>query len=147
MRSILTMLGIIIGVSSVIAIITVGQGGRDYIVGMIKDMGASCVQFSVDTSIASKTEYVTDKDITAIKGLDSVAYVSPFNMSVGTLQSRNESGIGAVIGGTNELASMFNMTPMYGRIPTAQECENGKQVAIIDQMTALTFFGYDNVVG
>ena len=72
MRSILTMLGIIIGVSSVIAIITVGQGGRDYIVGMIKDMGASCVQFSVDTSSASKTEYVTDKDIEAIRGLDSV---------------------------------------------------------------------------
>ena len=33
LRSLLTMLGIIIGVASVIAIITVGNGGRDYIVG------------------------------------------------------------------------------------------------------------------
>lgn len=147
MRSILTMLGIIIGVSSVIAIITVGQGGRDYIVGMIKDMGASCVQFSVDTSVASKSEYVTDKDLEAIKALDSVAYVSPFNLSVGTLQSKTESGVGAIIGGTNELASMFKMTPTYGRIPTAEECANGKQVAVIDPMTAITFFGYENVVG
>lgn len=36
MRSLLTMLGIIIGVAAVIAIITLGNGGRDYIVGMIK---------------------------------------------------------------------------------------------------------------
>ena len=39
MRSLLTMLGIIIGVASVIAIVTIGNGGRDYIVGMIEDMG------------------------------------------------------------------------------------------------------------
>ena len=39
MRSLLTMLGIIIGVASVISIITIGNGGRDYIVGMIEDMG------------------------------------------------------------------------------------------------------------
>ena len=35
MRSLLTMLGIIIGVAAVIAIITLGNGGRDYVVGMI----------------------------------------------------------------------------------------------------------------
>ena len=147
MRSLLTMLGIIIGVSSVIAIITVGQGGRDYIVGMIKDMGASCVQFSVDTSTASKSEYVTDKDIEAIRNLDSVSYVSPFNITMGTLQCSKTSGIGAVIGGSNELANMFSMSALYGRIPTAEECEMGKNVAVIDIMTAFTFFGYENTVG
>ena len=41
LRSLLTMLGIIIGVSSVISIVTVGNGGRDYIVGMIREMGNS----------------------------------------------------------------------------------------------------------
>ena len=45
LRSLLTMLGIIIGVASVIAIITVGNGGRDYIVGMIQDMGQSASRF------------------------------------------------------------------------------------------------------
>ena len=45
MRSLLTMLGIIIGVASVIAIITIGNGGRDYIVGMIEDMGSMPFRF------------------------------------------------------------------------------------------------------
>lgn len=147
MRSLLTMLGIIIGVASVIAIITVGQGGRDYIVGMIEDMGASCVQFTVDTSLASKSDYVTDKDIAAIRNLDSVEYVSPLNMTMGSLECRTTTGMGIVMGGTSELGTMLNMTPMYGRFPTAEECENGKQVAVIDPMSAYTFFGSENAVG
>lgn len=39
------MLGIIIGVASVISIITIGNGGRDYIVGMIEDMAQMPFRF------------------------------------------------------------------------------------------------------
>jgi putative ABC transport system permease protein len=52
MRSLLTMLGIIIGVASVIAIVTVGNGGRDYIVGMIRDMGNSAIALTVNMNMA-----------------------------------------------------------------------------------------------
>lgn len=147
MRSLLTMLGIIIGVASVIAIITVGQGGRDYIVGMIKDMGASCVQFTVDTSVASKSDYVTEKDIEALRNLESVEYVSPMNMTMGTMESRTTSGMAMVMGGSHELGKMLNMTPKYGRFPTNEEGANGKMVAVIDPMSAYTFFGKENAVG
>lgn len=147
MRSLLTMLGIIIGVASVIAIITVGQGGRDYIVGMIQDMGASCVQFTVNTSLAGKSDYVTEKDLEAIRNLESVEYVSPMNMTMGTMESRSTSGMAMVMGGSNELGPMFNMSPKYGRFPTAEECENGKLVAVISPISAYTFFGTENAVG
>ena len=40
MRSLLTMLGIIIGVGSVIMIVSAGTGARDYIVSLIEDMGS-----------------------------------------------------------------------------------------------------------
>lgn len=65
MRSLLTMLGIIIGVASVIAVITVGNGGRDYIVGMIKDMGSNAITIGVDATTASNSDYITDGDIEA----------------------------------------------------------------------------------
>ncbi len=52
MRSLLTMLGIIIGVASVISIVTVGNGGRDYIVGMIRDMGNSAIALTVNMNVA-----------------------------------------------------------------------------------------------
>ena len=78
MRSLLTMLGIIIGVASVIAVITVGNGGRDYIVGMIRDMGSSAISITVNAanSDISNSDYITDDDINAIKSLDNVQYVS-----------------------------------------------------------------------
>jgi len=59
MRSLLTMLGIIIGISSVIMIIGAGTGVRDYIVGLIEDMGSNAVLVSVDATSATDNDYIT----------------------------------------------------------------------------------------
>ena len=69
MRSLLTMLGIIIGVAAVIAIITLGNGGRDYIVGMIKNMGSSVINISINSKETNASDYITAEDIKAIKNL------------------------------------------------------------------------------
>ena len=63
MRSLLTMLGIIIGISSVIMIIGAGTGVRDYIVSLIEDMGANAVMVSVDATQAQDSDYITLDDI------------------------------------------------------------------------------------
>lgn len=55
MRSVLTMLGIIIGITSVIMIVGAGTGVRDYIIGLIEDMGSNAVLVSVDTTQATDT--------------------------------------------------------------------------------------------
>ena len=67
MRSLLTMLGIIIGISSVIMIIGAGTGVRDYIVSLIEDMGANAVMVSVDATQAQDNDYITLDDIDNIK--------------------------------------------------------------------------------
>ena len=67
MRSLLTMLGIIIGISSVIMIIGAGTGVRDYIVGLIEDMGSNAVLVSVDTTSATDNDYITLDDVENIK--------------------------------------------------------------------------------
>ena len=140
MRSLLTMLGIIIGVASVIAIITVGQGGRDYIVGMIKDMGASCVQFTVDTSVASKSDYVTEKDIEALRNLESVEYVSPMNMTMGTMESRTTSGMAMVMGGvagcTALLVAGFGLSDSIGSV-IANQFESSESICKYDVQIVL----------
>lgn len=67
MRSLLTMLGIIIGISSVIMIIGAGTGVRDYIVSLIEDMGANAVLISVDATQAQDSDYITLDDVDNIK--------------------------------------------------------------------------------
>ncbi|MBE6827512.1 MAG: FtsX-like permease family protein [Ruminococcaceae bacterium] len=147
MRSLLTMLGIIIGVASVISIITVGNGGRDYIVGMIREMGSNAIQIGVDATVASNSDYITDKDIEAIKALDSVQYVSPAVMGMGSMSTDSEVGIGILMGGNEYMRYVTSGDCVYGRYFTAAEADAGRAVCVIDTSAALQFFGKKNCVG
>ena len=93
------MLGIIIGVASVIAIVTVGNGGRDYIVGMIRDMGNSAISLNVRGSAADDEDYFTDADIEAIKKIDGVQYASMQTMAMCGMSANDRDGFMMGIGG------------------------------------------------
>lgn len=147
MRSLLTMLGIIIGVASVIAIITVGTGGRDYIIGMIEDMGASVVSISVKTNAATSSDYINYNDIEAIRNLESVEYVTPVTISMGSIDAEGNTGMGAAIGCDADVASLLKTPCKYGRYFTQEEYDAQRAVAIIDTMSAKQLFGEENCVG
>lgn len=147
MRSLLTMLGIIIGVASVIAVITVGNGGRDYIVGMIRDMGANVVSVSVNTAMAEDSDYITSDDIEAIKKLDSIRYITPVTMSMGTLNIEGNGGLGMALGTDDEVQYLLKSGCKYGRYYNEEEIKSGRAVAVVDITTAKMLFGYENVVG
>ena len=147
MRSLLTMLGIIIGVGSVIAIITVGNGSRDYIVGMIRDMGNSAINIMVDSQTAQPSDYITSADVEAIKALDTVDYVSPYVMTMGALTANETNGIGMLIGGNTDLRFVTSGDCIYGRYFNEAEYEAGRAVGVIDATSARQLFGKANVVG
>lgn len=147
MRSLLTMLGIIIGVASVIAIITVGNGGRDYIVGMIREMGSSTVSLSVNTSIASANEYITDEDIREIRNLDTVEYISPLVVTIGNSANERKSVMTFAISGTTDLSKVLNIDVKYGRFFNQDEYDAGRKVVLLPSLSAKTLFGYENCVG
>lgn len=149
MRSLLTMLGIIIGVASVIAIITVGNGGRDYIVGMIREMGNSAINISVNvtSSDISNSDYITDDDIAAIKELENVDSVSPMVMTMGSLVANGQNGIGFIVGGNADLKNVMSGDCVYGRYFTQNEVDAVRPVCVIDSSSALQLFGKKNVVG
>ena len=147
MRSLLTMLGIIIGVASVISVITVGNGGRDYIVGMIREMGSSAITIGVDATTAANSDYITDNDIAAIKSLESVQYVSPMVMSMGSLSTEKTTGIGVMIGGNEEMRYVMSTDCRYGRYYTEAEAQAGRAVCVLDTSSAMQFFGRKDCVG
>ncbi len=147
MRSLLTMLGIIIGVASVIAIVTVGNGGRDYIVGMIRDMGNSAISLTVKSSAADDEDYFTDADIAAIKKLDGVQYASMQSMAMCQMTANDQSGFLMGIGGNTDMQNLMQTSCIYGRFFNQEEFEQGKYVGVIDVSSALQLFGTKNVVG
>lgn len=147
LRSLLTMLGIIIGVASVIAIVTVGNGGRDYIVGMIRDMGNSAIMLSVNSRTADDEDYFTDNDIKAIKKLSGVQYASMRSMAMAKMTVNDETGFLMGIGCNTDMQMIMRTPCLYGRFFTEDEYDNGKYVGVIDSGSALQIYGRKNVVG
>ena len=147
MRSLLTMLGIIIGVASVIAIVTVGNGGRDYIVGMIRDMGNSAISLTVNANYADDDDYFTDEDIAAIKKLDGVQYASMQSMAMCQMSANDKTGFLMGIGCNTDMQMLMQTPLQYGRFFTEEEYLEGKNVGVIDVGSALQLFGKKDVVG
>ena len=146
MRSLLTMLGIIIGVASVIAIVTVGNGGRDYIVGMIREMGNSAISLATN-STADEEDYFTDADIRAIKKLDGVQYATMQSSAMCQLSANDVKGFLMGIGCNTDMQMIIQTPCIYGRFFTEEEYANGKYVGVIDVGGAMQFFGRKDVVG
>ena len=147
MRSLLTMLGIIIGVASVIAIITVGDAGRDYIVGMIEDMGSNAIQIMVNTTKAEPSHYLSEADVNAIRNLDNVRYCSPYEYSFGQIDTKDYNSFTFTIAGNEDVFRINDISTKYGRAWTKTEYEQGKLVCVISTLTAKDAFGRENCVG
>ena len=146
MRSLLTMLGIIIGVAAVIAIITVGNGGRDFIIDMISDMSSGAVTVNVATD-AAQSEKITSEDIEALKNLDAIKYATPMDYKIGSAIIDDEPSMCIAISGNEDLAKVMNITMRRGRFFTAEESENGANVCIITELTAYMVFGDLDCIG
>ena len=63
MRALLTMLGIIIGIASVITIIAAGDGVRAYMNSQLEAVGTNTVIISVDTEEGSENDLITNGDM------------------------------------------------------------------------------------
>lgn len=148
MRSFLTMLGIIIGISSVIAIVSLGQGGQKTITSEFEKIGSSSVTISVRTANASTSDYITEEDVSQIKErLPMVKYATPVLQKRGNIVSEKASKSVVLIGGSEDLKQLQNIEMLYGRYYNASETLEGKAVAIIDQVSAKALFGYEDAVG
>lgn len=148
MRAFLTMLGIIIGISSVIMIMSLGQGGQQAINDQFEKLGANSVTIAVETSKAQSTDYITLNDVQQIKEkIDSVKYVSTANQEVGVASTSAKSKTTVLKGGTPDLFYIDNVEILYGRYFNERDFEQGNAVGIIDDAAAINLFGYEDATG
>lgn len=148
MRSLLTMLGIIIGISSVIMIIGAGTGVRDYIVGLIEDMGSNAVLVSVDATKAQDSDYITLDDVENIKNkVNGVDRCSPMLMGFGraTIDKSATEATAMLIGVNSDVQFALTDTCEYGRFFTDEEYDANAPLAVIGTNSADMAFGYEDV--
>lgn len=147
MRSLLTMLGIIIGITSVIMIVGAGTGVRDYIVGLIEDMGSNAVLVSVDTTQATDNDLITLDDIDNIKTkVKGVERCSPMMMGFGqgTIDSKAAEVTVMMVGVNSDVQFAMTNTCKFGRFFTDEEYSSASPVAVMGIESAKTVFGYED---
>lgn len=148
MRSFLTMLGIIIGISSVITIVSLGEGGKDSILSQFEQIGASTFTITVDSNEAENRDYITSEDISSIrKNISSVKYISPVLEMYGTIASNHASKTAVLGCGNEDLKHMTNIEIISGRFFNERDVAKANSVVVIDESTAKYLFGRSDVVG
>lgn len=147
MRSLLTMLGIIIGISSVIMIIGAGTGVRDYIISLIEDMGSNAVLISVDSTKATDNDFITLDDVDNIKNkVNGVDRCSPMLMGFGsaTIDKTTKNATCMMIGVNSDVQFALTTNCSYGRFFTEEEYASNAPVAVIGTNSAEMAFGYQD---
>lgn len=148
LRSFLTMLGIIIGISSVITIVSLGQGGKNSINNQFEKLGAATVNIGIDVTKAQPGDYFTFEDVKQIKNkVDAVRYVTMTSTKRGQVSAPGKTKTAILFGGNSELANINNYDIAYGRFFNEKEVTESKPVVVVDDNTAKALFGYVDVVG
>lgn len=146
LRAFLTTLGIIIGVTAVIALITVVAGVQDHMYGEFADMGAGKILVSVfGTPLKSG---LNENDLSELAKVDNIKGISP-TVSLTTSAQRNGDVYTKVsVEGKNEYYFENSKSLVtYGRKLNFLDMDGDVQVCIIDQKIADAFFYGENPIG
>jgi len=148
LRSFLTMLGIIIGISSVIAILSLGEGGKSSITGEFEKIGSSTVSIKVNSNEATMSDYFNENDIKQIaERVNTVKYITPSSYKMGNRSSETKSKKASISAGNQDLAFIQSVEMIHGRFFNEIEANEGKAVIVLDEIGAKSLFGYTDVVG
>ncbi len=154
LRSILTSLGIIIGVSSVITMISIGSGARIEVEQQIERFGSNNLivrsQSSSNRGVsmgANSVNTLTLKDMEALKEeLPAIKAIAP-RVSLSTqIVANGNNWLATVTGTTNDYFDLGNWKFENGRSFEEEELASGSRVAIIGKTVQKNLFDTDNPI-
>ena len=153
-RSILTMLGIIIGISSVIMVISIGNGLSSQVSDELNNLAGGQLYFysggSMGDTQAGNEEAVefTTEDFDLIEEkIDHVKGVSPNYQTYGTAQGPKGAFDAYLYGGTVAQQYLYNDPIVKGRYFTKADYESANKVCVIRENSAVAMFGTTDVLG
>lgn len=154
MRSLLTMLGIIIGVAAVIALVSIGYGVRQQITESISSLGSNLLMVYPGAPrtpgvrpVAGANKTIKLSDYEAISKMDSVQAASPVaaNSYLTVYMSKNWTT--TVNGANADFQYVNNWTMKSGRFITDSQIERRERVAVIGATVAKNLFGNEDPIG
>ncbi len=154
LRSILTILGIVIGVASVIAMVMIGDGTTASVKESITKLGTNMLTLRVGQERRgppredNSSKAFQNEDITAIKNeIQNIKAVAAENSTKMNIVYGNKSNNSSVIGTNNDYFIIKDWALKDGRIFDDSELSSGKSSCIIGTTIVTQLFGDENPIG
>lgn len=155
MRSILTSLGIIIGVSAVIIMLAIGNGAQITIQNEMKSMGTNLimVRSGTSTSGGKRMGHGSQPTMKAADGnalqekIDSISLAAPVLNDSGQIVYGNANWSTSIIGTDNRYFEIKDWTLAYGRYFSQTDIKNGGKVTILGMTVVKELFGDVDPIG
>ena len=144
LRSALTMLGLVIGIASVIILVGIGNGTSNQVTSQVQSLGTNVLTLNINSSDTS-LEYSQLDNLLKIDNIESVA---PYK-SVSSTVTRGDttSQRASIIATTQEYMNTTNLTISKGRILSVIDLENNSKVCLLGNDIASTLFSLSNPIG
>ncbi|MFL0245420.1 ABC transporter permease [Candidatus Clostridium stratigraminis] len=145
MRSFLTMLGIIIGISSVIILVGMGQGTQKQISDQIEKLGTNLITVTIT---GRRTASISDSELADLKTQPGIKEIAP-QLSSGSvnIKAGDKSATTSLEASTPNYSEIRKINVASGRFINQRDEDNRFKVAVIGPETAQNIFGNTNVVG
>ena len=147
LRCFLTMLGIIIGVASVITMLAIGQGSKNSIKAQISEMGSNMIMIHPGNmqrggvrQSADDMQTLEESDYEALKDLPGIAAVSPSVNSGGQLVNGNNNYPSSIYGVTPEYLDIRRFKVKEGSIFTEHDIKSAAKVCILGKTVVDNLF-------
>lgn len=144
MRSLLTMLGIIIGIASVVCVVALGQGSSERIMANINSMGTNTINIIPGKNFgdrnADKIKTLTVDDAKFLAQQSYIDSTTPNSSTTGTLLYRNQSVDAQLNGVGEQYFDVKGISLEQGRAISEADIKDSAAIVIIDQNVKKTFF-------
>jgi len=156
-RSALTILGIVIGITAIILVMSMGQGAQNLILSQIQTMGSKTIAISpgrhpkgITDMLSIFTDSLKQKDLEALGKKNNVPYaekIMPVVFGSESATYGTETYRPTIFGVTDLFAKIYDMYPAEGRLFNDDEIKSYADVVIIGSKIKDELFGNSEAVG
>ncbi len=156
-RSALTILGIVIGVTSIILVMSLGAGAQELILGQVKGLGATTVtvipgkiSFGPSQAASTMNDSLKEKDLNLLKlksNVPNAKYVMPMVVGAGKAVYGNNVYQVAVFGSGELVPEIFSIIPDQGYFFTNDDVRSRSAVVVIGYKVKQRLFENEDALG
>jgi putative ABC transport system permease protein len=153
-RSILTILGIVIGITAIMLVVSLGAGAQNLILGEVQGLGSNTIAVIPGENLTSPSDVsqlysdsLKPQDVTALENQTNVPglqAVMPVVLGAGNATFDSNTYQVSIFGATDLIASIFDLVPSEGQFFDSSDVESLSSSVVIGAQVATNLFGNDD---